>query len=830
METILITVNGQPVEVPAGLTLLEALRRHGIELPTLCHDQRLTPYGGCRMCVVARLDGRPGLVPACSTPVLPGMKIDTEAPEVHEARRRQLQLILLNHRMECPVCERTGDCRLQDLVFEYGGDESRLPFEFVRRPRDEASPLIVRDPEKCILCAKCVRLCDEVQGVAAIGMVGRGLEARVATWLDGPLDCEFCGQCVDACPVAALTIPSFASDLPAWQRTSVTTTCSYCSCGCELTVASDGATPLAVSAPPTTLPNHGKLCAKGRFGWDVLRRRDRLTQPLVRRGGRLAEASWDEALAAVASGFAAAGTRGEVIAAIGSTRLTTEDAYLLQRFVRETLGSSHVSAGIDPGVEALVAGMGEALGTPRSTATIADLATADAVLVLRADPGRTHPLVKTELVTAARRGAKVLLAHPFPGTLSTLAAQHVPLAPAGEEAFLSNLLAELVHRRGAGDAIERLDGYAAWRAGLDAYRTGLAAALTGVPPEEVGRLADRLEAAASLVVTVATGRGIPGHEAGVTRRAVELLAVLGLLGQPGSGVLVLGEKANTQGVVLAGLDPRLAAGGRWLAAGEGSAAAPGWTAAETVRRAATGEVGALYVLGQDLLGAWPSGIGACRAVENTRFVVVQDPFLTDTGRAADVVLPVRCLVERDGSLIGADGVRRPLRQALTPPFLLPGDGEVVREIAVRLGATLADSAGIEAELARACEPPERARALRLTPPSPPDAPPPAGGVCLDLGPQLFHSGSTTLRSEALLGLAAPETVLLAPEDARRLGIERGDTVRASAGGREVLLRAEVNDRIRPGTAMALWGGDGSGARRLVTDSARPLAAEIGRNS
>jgi predicted molibdopterin-dependent oxidoreductase YjgC len=823
METILITVNGQPVEVPAGLTLLEALRRHGIELPTLCHDERLTPYGGCRMCVVARLDGRPGLVPACSTPVLPGMKIDTEAPEVHEARRRQLQLILLNHRMECPVCERTGDCRLQDLVFEYGGDESRLPFDLVRRPRDEASPLIVRDPEKCILCAKCVRLCDEVQGVAAIGVIGRGLEARVSTWLDGPLECEFCGQCVDACPVAALTIPSFASDIPAWQRTSVTTTCSYCSCGCELTVAGDGTRLLAVSTPPTSLPNHGKLCAKGRFGWDVLRHPDRLTQPLVRRGGRLAEASWDEALAAVASGFAAARTRGEVIAAIGSTRLTTEDAYLLQRFGRETLGTPHVSAGIDPGVEALVAGIGEALGTPRSTATIADLATADTVLVLRADPGRTHPLVKTELVTAARRGAKVLLVHPFAGALSTLAAQHLRLAPAGEEALLSGLLAELLRRRGASDAVEQLDGFAAWRAALDDYRTGLVATLTGVTPKEVGRLADRLEAADSLVVTVATGRGIPGRAAGVARRAVELLAVLGLLGRPGSGVLVLGEKVNVQGIVLAGLDPRLAAGG-------GVALAPGWTAAEMIRRAAVGEVGALYVLGQDLIGAWPSGIGACRAVENTRFVVVQDPFLTDTGRAADVVLPVRCLVERDGSVIGADGVRRPLRQALRPPVPLPGDGDVVREIAVRLGAPLPDNADIEVELASVCEPPERAPVLRLTPPSPPEAPPPAAGVCLDLGPQLFHSGSTTLRSEALLGLAAPETVLLAPEDARRLGIERGDAVRASAGGREVLLRAEVNDRIRPGTAMALWGGDGSGAGRLVTDPARPLAAEIGRHS
>ena len=817
MATTTITVNGRPVEVPAGVNLLTALRQHGIVLPTLCHDERLTPYGGCRLCVVARRDGRPGLVPACSTPALPGMEIDTETPEVHEARRRQLQLILLNHRMECPVCERSGDCRLQDLVYEYGGDESRLPFDLVRRPRDTASPLIVRDPEKCIVCAKCARLCDEVQGVAAIGLIGRGLGARVTTWLDGPLDCEFCGQCVDACPVAALTIPSFASDLPAWRRTTVTTTCSYCSCGCELMVASDGARP-AVSATAKSQPNDGKLCAKGRFGLDVLNHRERLTQPLLRRGGRLVEASWADALAAAASGLASARRNGEVIAAVGSTRLTTEDAFLLQRFVRDVLGSPHVSAGADPGVEALVAGLGEAIGTPRSTATIADLATADAVLVLRADPGRTHPLVKTELVAAARRGHAVLLAHPGPASLAGLAAQHVAVAPGREEILLLGVIEELVRRRGGpGPAVAGAEGHEIWRLGLEECRPAAVSPLAGVAAADVARLADRLEAASSLVLTVATGRGLPGDEAGVTRRAVELLAVLGLLERPGSGVLVLGEKANAQGIVLAGLDHRLAPGGK----------TGGWSAAETIRRAATGEVGALYVVGQDLLGAWPQGPAAAAAVERARFVVVQDPFLTGTGRAADVVLPVRCLVERAGSLVGADGVRRRLTPARSAPAPLPGDGDVLRELAVRLGSSLPGDAEIDAELERACAA-AAVSALRLAPPPEVQAGPTVTDMVLDLGPQLFHSGLTTLRSAALVGLAAPETVFLSAADARRLGVERGDTVCVRAHSREVMLRAEVSDRIETGTAMALWGGDAGGAGRLVVDPRHPLAVEIRR--
>jgi NADH-quinone oxidoreductase subunit G len=832
METLAITVNGQPMEVAPGVTLLEALRRHGIELPTLCHDERLTPYGGCRLCVVLRRDGRPGLVPACSTPVVPGMTIDTEAPEIREARRRQLQLILLNHRMECPVCERNGNCRLQDLVYEYGADENLLPFTPVRRPRDETSPLIIRDPEKCILCAKCVRLCDEVQGVAAIAVVGRGLEARVGTWLDGPLDCEFCGQCVDACPVGALVARPFVSEIPAWHRTTTTTTCSFCSSGCELTVSSDGARLLDVSGTPESEPNHGKLCVKGRFGWDVLHHADRLTGPLVRRDGCLTEATWDEALAAVAAGFAAAREHGAAIAAVGSTRLTTEDAYLLQRFVREGLVSPHVSAGMDAGVQALVAGMAETLGTARSTATLTDLGRADAVLVLRADPGRTHPLVKTEMVAAARRRAsKLLLVHPSPSSLANLATQHLDVSAGGEEVLLLGLMHELL-RRGAvaGATMANAEGYTAWRDRLQPYAGAPVSGLAGIQPGDLALLADHLRAARSLVVVVVTGRGIVGDEAAVTRRSVELLGLLGLLERPGCGVLVLGEKANTQGVVLAGLDPRLSAGGvpRAPVAAPGSVVGAGWSASETIRGAAAGSVGALYLVGQDPMGTWPLGVGAREALAKTPFIVVQDPFLTDSGRAADVVLPVRCLLEREGSLIGSDGVRRFLRPAVPPPTTLPGDGQLIREVARRMGLALPTEHELETELTLALDAKPGAGRLRLSPPRGPQAPPAPGGVFLDLAPHLFHSGSVTLRSETLCSMLAPETIRLAPADAQRLHIERGDTVRVSAGGREALLRAEIDPRLRRGTAAALLGGNGDGAARLVLQPARQLVVEIGR--
>jgi len=213
-----LAVNGRPVRTARHRLLIHLLRELGVRVPTLCHDDRLTPYGGCRLCVVERVDGGGELVPACSTRVQDGMVIETDSPAVIESRQQQLQLLALNHRMECPVCERNSDCRLQDLIYEIGVPNDLLPFEFTPGARDDQSPVINRDPAKCVVCGRCVRLCEEVQGVAALGFVGRGLETRVAPFLDRPLDCEFCGQCVNACPVGALVARPYASLVPTWQR------------------------------------------------------------------------------------------------------------------------------------------------------------------------------------------------------------------------------------------------------------------------------------------------------------------------------------------------------------------------------------------------------------------------------------------------------------------------------------------------------------------------------------------------------------------------------------------------------------------------------------
>jgi predicted molibdopterin-dependent oxidoreductase YjgC len=779
-EPVQLTVNGQPVQAPAGTRLLDLLRSLEVRVPTLCHDPRLTPYGGCRLCVVARRDGRGGLIPACSTPVLPGMSIETDTPEVVESRRQQLALLVLNHRLECPACEQRGDCRFQELLYEYGVPDRRLPFERILAPRDESSPVIVRDQEKCILCGKCVRLCEEVQGVAAIALVHRGLNARVATMQDRPLDCEFCGQCVNACPVGALVARPFVSDVPAWLRSTTATTCSFCSCGCQIQVETHDGALVRVTSDVAVAPNHGKLCVKGWLGLDVLASDERLRRPLVKRDGQLVECTWDEALTAAAKALGDAAAAGLPVAGIAGARLTSEDALLMNRLLRGSSPAAVVRVGPVGGAAALEA-MRLMTGAARSTATFDDLRAADVVLVLRADPSRTHPMVKTDLVQGIKqRGQKLVLAHGLSGGLDRHATVYVPLVPGGEETFLHTLSARLLALEPqAEDALRPVAGFREWRASLSAYEAFLDGKWLGGDASGNGaveRAVELLRQATKVVTVVVTGQGIPGDEAAVTRAAAALDA---LLHTRGGGVLVLAEKVNVQGLLDAGLDARPAG-----VSGTPSAV--------------------VYVAADDPIGAWPGGAAASEIVRRAAYVIVQDAFLTETARAADVVLPVAILAERNGTVTGADGVLRPLRRVVPPPAGVPQDGEIFAEIGRRLGAGMPAAAAIPGYMAKDAASAGRRGGLRELVPA--GAPLAGGhtGMLLDSSPQLFRSGSTTERSRLLQELAPSIALRVSPADASSFGIENGEPVRLSAGRREALLRARIDETVRPGAVVAHW--------------------------
>jgi predicted molibdopterin-dependent oxidoreductase YjgC len=342
IKMINLTINGNPLSAAPGTTVLEAATRAGIFIPTLCHHPKLTPFGGCRLCVV-EIEGIPRPVTACTTPVNEGMDVQTHTPRLEELRRTVLELILSDHPNDCMVCEKAGDCVLQELAYYYGLEEN--PYAGERRTYEhrDGNPFIERDMEKCILCGRCVKVCDEVQGVEAIDFAYRGFTAKVCPPFERDLDCEFCGQCVAICPTGALTGKMWSRKGRQHGVRKVNTVCTYCGTGCTLTLHVRGNEVIRVSSPASS-PNEGWLCVKGRFGYEFINSPDRLTTPLIKRNGTFEEATWEEALDYTARrlGEIKEAHGADALGGLSSARCTNEENYLFQKFIRAAVGTNNV--------------------------------------------------------------------------------------------------------------------------------------------------------------------------------------------------------------------------------------------------------------------------------------------------------------------------------------------------------------------------------------------------------------------------------------------------------------------------------------------------------
>ena len=338
-----VVVNGKQVDVRPGSTILEAARAADVAVPTLCYHKQLSPYGGCRLCVV-QVRGIPRLVASCTTPVTEGMVVETDNERIRKVRKTMVELILSNHPNECMVCEQSGRCELQDLAYEFGLKEVRFRGERATYPVENLNPLIERDYNKCILCGRCVRMCDEVQGVGAVDFSRRGFHAKIATAYDGVLDCEFCGNCITVCPVGALTGKPSRFQGRSWEARKVPTVCNYCGCGCGIVLHAKGEKIIRVSPVDEPAVNQGLLCVKGKFGFGYIHHPDRLRRPLVRRNGALEEASWDEALSVVARRLAEVRDAygSDSVGGLCSAKCTNEDNYVFQKFMRTVIGTNNV--------------------------------------------------------------------------------------------------------------------------------------------------------------------------------------------------------------------------------------------------------------------------------------------------------------------------------------------------------------------------------------------------------------------------------------------------------------------------------------------------------
>ncbi len=337
-----VTIDDKAIEVSEGTTVLEAARMLDIPIPTLCHHPKLTPFGGCRLCVV-EIKGIPRPVTSCTTPVSDGMEVTTSTPKIEALRKAVLELILSDHPADCMICERAGDCTLQEMAYSYGIKENRFEGERRVYTKKDANPFLERDMEKCIMCGRCVKVCDEVQGVGAIDFAYRGFKSKICPPYEKPLDCEFCGQCVSVCPTGALTGKMWAQRGRQKDVKETDTVCAYCGTGCNITLNVKDNKVIRVTSKPDTW-NEGWLCVKGRFGYGFIDSPDRLTKPLIRREDRFEEVTWEEAFEYTAKRLNDIKTAygPDAIGGLASARCTNEDNYAFQKMMRAAVGTNNV--------------------------------------------------------------------------------------------------------------------------------------------------------------------------------------------------------------------------------------------------------------------------------------------------------------------------------------------------------------------------------------------------------------------------------------------------------------------------------------------------------
>lgn len=808
-----LTIDEKQVTVPKDATIYDAAKACGVKIPILCHDKKLHPFGGCRMCLVEVEQMKGRLIPACTTPVTEGMIVRTVTDEIVKARKLVLELLLLKHPIDCPVCDAAGDCDLQNLTFEYKVNMNRFVDEKFNHAIDYDNPLIERDMNRCIHCGKCARICDEIVSYGAYTFINRGIEAKMGTEFDGPLSCEFCGSCVSVCPVGALNSRPFKFKARWWALNKVKSVCSYCGTGCQLTLGAKDGKVLTTIYDENQGFHNGQLCTRGRFGYQFINSEKRLTTPLVRKNGKLEQASWDEALGLVVEKLQGAKGAPASVAALATPRLTNEELFLFGKLFRGTIGTDNIDHSAGYAHEALTKGAKASFGITASPSEIADIQKSNLLLVVKTDAYETHPVIGFEInLGVKRKGVKLAIVSDKKGKLSRLPGAKTLVHAPGSEIALFNALCSSVIEQGFA---------AAGVAGLDELKKSLAAtdaAATGLSAEEIAALAKEFATSEKALIIIPTGLGYPGHNAELTKAAANLAILTGQIGKEGSGLLIMGEKNNSQGAADLGIYP------------QGS----GLSAQAILDGAASGSVKTLFIAGENPVVSYPNRAKVEKALDAVEFLVVSDLFLTETAQLADVVLPAVSFAEKSGTFTSLGRRVQQVRQAIKPLGLAKSDFEILNAINVGLGAArYASQADLFAEIA-ATVPAYKGLTqsglsdvgavypvsvtAKLQPVPFKAQAPVAGKLALLSGSALYHCGTMSRFGEGPMYVCPDAYLELSSEDAASLKVVEGDTVKVTSATGTVSLTTKVGKRVPKGVVFAPY-HFGDGSINSVTDGA-----------
>jgi len=605
--SVKFTINDRQLEAPAGTLVIEAAKRHGIEIPSFCYYEGLALQAACRMCLV-EIEKAPKLMVACTTPVAEGMVVRTETDQVRQARKSMLEFLLTNHPLDCPVCDKGGECELQDMVFRYGAGESRFTEQKIHVDEKQWSPVVFYDAPRCILCFRCVRICNEGMGVNALGVINRGAISEIAPNHGDHLECDECGMCIDICPVGALTSGTYRYKTRPWEMEHVGTICTHCSNGCKTTLGVRNEQIVRGNNRDRSGINGEFLCVKGRYGFDFQDHPDRLQSPLVRLEGKLEPVSWSKALEVVARKFQDVKGNSGVFGVIGSNHTTNEENYYLQKFARQVLRTNNIDHHRTGDIVTLLDAVS---GNPAALATTRDLYEKKAVLVIGADLALEQPFLAFQI----RANYRHHQAHVYVVTSKPV----------------------------------REDNYAA----------AFVRAEPGTELAAVESLREKLKGEPELVILY--GDAIKG---GAVRKLVEFAVSLGIAVR----FVPLVDYSNSRGAADMGLLPDLLPGYKPLGL-------TGMTVAEMLPAE---DLDLLWVV-----GANPLKSGKLRAKK--AFVVVQELFLTETARIADVVLPAASAYEKNGTVTNVCGEVQRLQKAAQTMGAKP-DMEIIGLIAKEMGA------------------------------------------------------------------------------------------------------------------------------------------------
>ncbi len=875
-----LTIDGKLIKAKEGSFILEVALDNEIEIPHLCYQSGLSSAGACRVCLV-KVKDRPELITSCTTEVSEGMKVITEDEEIIKARRLMVELILSEREHNCLICEKNGDCELQDLVYELGIDNIRFPVNKRVEKTEDSSQVILRDPNKCILCGRCVRACAEIAVQDVLDFAERGGKTFIAAGLDEKLadtDCVSCGACVQACPTGALTEKLARFQGRSWEFRKVETTCPYCGVGCQIELNIKNDRIVKVYGVDNGSPNRGHLCVKGRFGLDYVHHKERLTTPMIKKKGKFIEASWEEALELVAHRFKELKDEygSDSLAGLSSAKCTNEENYLFQKFIRVCFGNNNVDHCARLCHASTVAGLGRAFGSGAMTNSIKEWEKSDVVLVTGSNTTEAHPVIGYYLkYLATYQGLKLIVIDPRAIELTKYAKIWLRQKNGTDVAWINGLM-NIIIQEGLYDegfVENRTENFAQFKKIVSRYTPKKVEEITGIPEKELITAA-RMYASGKRS-SIVFSMGITQHTTGTDNvlSLANLAMLCGSIGREGTGVNPLRGQNNVQGACDLGALPNVYPGYQKITDEQirekfekawDARLSPkeGLTAVEIVEAAKDGVIKGLYIMGENPMLSDPNLNNVRKGLESLDFLVVQDIFLTETARMADVVLPGVSFAEKDGTFTNTERRVQRVHKALPEIGDSRQDWQIILELSKGMGYLMDYNSPAEvmeeiasltpiyggisfARLAREalqwpCPGPEHPGTPYLHKDkftrgkgffTPIDYIPPAElpdeeyPFLLSTGRILyhFHTGSLSRRSKPLDNIVPEGFLEMNPVDAESLEIKDGDWINVSSRRGKVKTKVKITERVDERAVFMSFHFAESAANFLTNDALDPIA-------